>query len=397
MIYVLLLLGSVLFGLLLLLIGAVLLLKVKNKIAGVLVSVLGMVFLLFPLAIYLFLIPVRTRMVLSTPAVAAISTLPSMPVPTGKPVIPESSPTPSTEQVSPAPICFAPDEILPFAFMPDATRLMVRASTGVQIFDLQAGVQDAFIHASQNIVTAALSPDGQTIAWSLQDNTIQLVRLSDQKILANLSGHPDPVYHLQFSPAGDKLFSASHDGMVRIWDLSGKQLAPIEVGGEVVGFGLSGDGSKLATIPSDGPVLLWDLVGNTKIAEFEGSGGYDTSDAHFSPDGQYLAADLATGIFIWRVSDASLVWNEVKNSMAVAFSPDGRYLAYSNVDDGNQVILASPDAGRVIRTIERMQAPVWELFFSTDGSLLAATDGIEIHIWRVEDGTLLYIGKVACP
>ena len=397
MIYMLLLLGSVLFGLSLLAIGIVLLLKVKNKIIGGIVSVLGIVFLLLPLAIYLFLVPVRTQMEPPTPASAAISISPSLSVPAENPVASESSPIPASEQVSPAPICFAPDEILPFAFMPDATRLMVRASTGVQIFDLQAGVQDAFIHASQNIVTAALSPDGQTIAWSLQDNTIQLVRLSDQKILANLSGHPDPVYHLQFSPAGDKLFSASHDGMVRIWDMRGKQLAPIEVGGEVVGLGLSGDGSKLATIPSDGPLLLWDLVGNKKIAEFEGSGGYDTSDAHFSPDGQYLAADLATGIFLWRVADASLVWNEVKNSMAVAFSPDGRYLAYSNVDDGNKVILASPDARRVIRTIERMQAPVWDLSFSTDGSLLAATDGIEIHIWRVEDGALLYIGKVACP
>jgi WD40 repeat protein len=83
--------------------------------------------------------------------------------------------------------------------------------------------------------------------------------------------------------------------------------------------------------------------------------------------------------------------------MAVTFSPDGRYLAYSDVDDGNKVILASPDAARVIRTFERMQGPVWELFFSPDGSLLAATDGVEIHIWRVRDGTLLYIGKPACP
>ena len=162
-------------------------------------------------------------------------------------------------------------------------------------------------------------------------------------------------------------------------------------------MGLSWDGSKLATIPSDGPLVLWDLAGNAKIAEFEGSGGYDTSDAHFSPDGQYLAADLVTGIFLWRTSDASLIWNEVKNSMAVAFSPDGRYLAYSNVDDGNKIFLASPDAARVIRTIGGMQGPVWELFFSPDGALLAATDGIEIPIWRVEDGTLLYIGKAACP
>ena len=294
-------------------------------------------------------------------------------------------------------ICFTPEEILPFAFTPEGTKLMVRASSGVQIFDLKTGEQKTFIHSPQSVVTAALSLDGRTLAWSLQDNTIQLIRLSDQEVLATLIEHPDPVFDLRFSPTGDRLFSASHDGLVRIWDLSGKRLASIETGGEVLGIGLSWDGSKLATIPFDGPVQLWDLTENRKIAEFMGSGGYDTSDAHFSPDGQYLAADLATGLFLWRVSDAELLWNDIKNSMAIAFSPDGQYLAYSDVDDGNVVVLASPDGTRVVRTLERMQGPVWEMFFSPDGSLLAATDGIEIHIWRVEDGTLLYIGRTICP
>ncbi len=116
---------------------------------------------------------------------------------------------------------------------------------------------------------------------------------------------------------------------------------------EALGIGISPDGSMLATVPFDGPVALWDLDTLEKIKDLGGYGGYDTSDAEFSPDGQYLAADLATGLFLWRISDASLVWNEVKNSMAVAFSPDGQYLAYSDVDDGNKVILASPDTAQV--------------------------------------------------
>ena len=82
--------------------------------------------------------------------------------------------------------------------------------------------------------------------------------------------------------------------------------------------------------------------------------------------------------------------------MAVAFSPDGRYLAYSDVNDGNKVTLASPDAAQVFRTIEGMQSPFWELFFSPDASLLAATDCREIHVWRVEDGALFFTEKIAC-
>jgi len=53
--YELALLVSLLFGLILLAIGAVLLIKVKNKIAGLLVSAVGLVFTMFPIAIFLFL------------------------------------------------------------------------------------------------------------------------------------------------------------------------------------------------------------------------------------------------------------------------------------------------------------------------------------------------------
>lgn len=55
MLFLLPLLGTMLFGLSLLSIGIVLLFKVKNKLAGMLVSAVGLVFTLFPVAIFLFL------------------------------------------------------------------------------------------------------------------------------------------------------------------------------------------------------------------------------------------------------------------------------------------------------------------------------------------------------
>src|SRR4030042_2046366 len=198
------------------------------------------------------------------------------------------------------------------------------------------------------------------------------------------------VTKLRFSPGGHFLVSASHDNSLRVWNMQGEELRSLQPV-EALGIGISPDGSMLATVPFDGPVMLWDLDTGEKIKDLGGYGGYDTSDAEFSPDGQYLAVDLASGLFLWQVSDGSLVWNKVKNSMAVVFSPDGRYLAYSDVDDGNKVILASPDGARFIRILDRMPSPVRALSFSPDSSLLAVTDGIEIRIWRIEDGSLLYI------
>ncbi len=62
MLYTLPLLGSLLLGLILLALGVVLLFKVKNKLAGILVIVVGLVFSLLPIAVYLFLmISVRVQ------------------------------------------------------------------------------------------------------------------------------------------------------------------------------------------------------------------------------------------------------------------------------------------------------------------------------------------------
>ncbi len=329
-----------------------------------------------------YALPDQSDRVVDTPAI----------VPTLKITLPS---TPTPQRTVPEVTCFTFEQLPAFAFLPDGSGLMVRSISGVQVFDLATGSLQAFLKSSKDLTVAALSPDGRTLAWGLVDNTIQLVRVSDQEILYTLTGDTDWVTKLGFTPDGKYLVSASHDRSVRLWDLSGKELRVIQT--DALGIGISPDGRMLATIPFDGPVALWDLVTGEKIKDLGGSGGYDTSDVVFSADGQYLAADLATGLFLWRISDASLVWNGVKNSMAITFSPDGRYLAYSDVDAANNVILADADTAQYIRQLDQMQSPMWDLLFSPDGSLLAIMDGMSIHIRQVSDGALLAVGKSACP
>ena len=324
------------------------------------------------------------------------------PSPTYNPEITETLALTRTATGSNA-ICFTPADLNLFAFMPDSERILVRTGTGIQIFNLMTLEEDRFIKAPKNILTAAISPDGQTLAWSLEDNSLQLVRVSDQKILSTMQGHTDIVFKLRFSPSGDRLYSASHDTWVRIWDINGEEVGAFQPTGaddlpsEVLGIGISPDGTQLASIPFDGPVKLWDINEKKQAAVLGGSGGFDTSDAVFSPDGQYVAADLATGLYLWSYLDGTPLWDDLKNSMAVSFSPDGRFLAYSNIGENNDIILSSPDGAQTIRVLSGHQGPVWELVFSPDSSLLASTDGMELRIWNAEDGELLYVGKAACP
>jgi WD40 repeat protein len=287
----------------------------------------------------------------------------------------------------------------PIAFMPDNIRILVKSNSGIQVFNLHTMKEEKFIGAPPNFkgLAAALSPDGEILAWALEDNTIQFLRVSDLALLSTIRTGHTGLIKLKFTLTGDRLFSASYDGWVKEWDREGKQVNAFQPGGgEVMNIGVSRNGKMLATIPSDGSVKLWDLDNYKLIRELGGSGGYDTSDIAFSPDGQFVAADLATGLFLWKISDGTelLGGNSAINSMAVVFSPDGHFLAYSDI---NNVVLSSPDGTQKINMLEGHQTPVFKLLFSPDGSMLASVDDTEIRIWQVEDGKLLYIGKSKCP
>ena len=287
----------------------------------------------------------------------------------------------------------------PIAFTPDDSRILVGANTGVQVYDLAKQAEERFLKSPTNLErpNAALSPDGEILAWALEDNTIQLIRVVDKKVLHTLVGHTGPITRLRFSQAGDRLFSAADDGWVRVWNKDGAQVNAFQPGGgEVLGIGVSADGTMLATIPPDGPVKLWDTKDFQKSTELGGTGGYNTSDVAFSVDGHFVAADLATGLSVWDAAKQTLLWGGV-NSMALAFSPTKNMLAYADVDKNNTIVLISPDGKQKLNTLAGHQSTVWKLIFSPDGSLLASADDLEIRIWRVEDGRLLYIGKSVCP
>jgi WD40 repeat protein len=333
----------------------------------------------------------------ASPSLTAAPLPSSTPQPSTTP-LPSNTPLPSATP-TPAASVFA---CAPVAFLPAGDRILGLSGPEVQIFDLATMAEIDLFMAPSNVTAVALSPDGKTLAWAWGDNTIQLVRLSDHQVLHTLAGHTDQVTKLKFTPDGTRLVSASHDTWVRVWDMDGKEIGAFQPTGaldwpsRVMGAGISPDGKLLATAPEDGPVKLWNLATFTKVAELGGTGAYDTSDVAFSPDGQFVAADLATGLFLWKAADgrALLDNNSQINSMAFAFSPDGRFLAYANLYD---VVLSSPDGAQVIRTLEGHTSPVWSLVFSPDSSKLVTSDGVEVRIWQVPDGTLLYTGKSYCP
>lgn len=94
---------------------------------------------------------------------------------------------------------------------------------------------------------------------------------------------------------------------------------------------------------------------------------------------------------IWRIPDGELVWIEIKISMPITFSPDGRYLAYADIDDDTNVFLSKVDGSEIVGVLSGHPDLVYGMFFSPDSRLPVSIGRMETRIWNVEDGSVRYI------
>jgi WD40 repeat protein len=344
------------------------------------------------------------------PAAAPTQTAPSFANPT-----PTQTLAPGFRQTyTPQPLSTAPHACfiingIPQAFMGDNDHLLYQGESGLQVVDLAEGQSTNLfpkqVPAAMSGSYVALSPAGDRLSWALSDNTIRVYQVSDRTLLHTLKGHTNIITEMEYSPDGEKLYTASHDTWVRVWDRDGKEVGAFQPTGadnipnEVLGMGLSRDGRMLATIPFDGKVKIWDAQTFILVRELGAYGGYDNADAVFSPDDQYLAAITANGLFLWKVADGRQILggNPGINAMALAFSPDGRYLVYWDIEGTHQITFLSVDGAETIRTLPAGEMMVWKILFSPDSSLIVAASDTETRIWRMSDGEWLYQGKPECP
>lgn len=289
-------------------------------------------------------------------------------------------------------------EFTPEMFTPDSMRLLGKSDTHIVGINLVTGEQEITLDASQIVVRTALSPNGEILAWALEDNTIQFVRFNDGEVLHTLRGHTQVIDALEFSVDGARLFSGSYDGMVKIWDSQGNLVDELLPGGmEVMGLAISPDGSRLVTVTFEGPQKLWNLATKTVITELSQSGASSPAEAVFSSDGGVVGIAPGGGpVSLWKVPEGSLIWSG--GNFALAISNDGRYLAYSdvNADDSNKIVITTTNGNEMLHTLLGGSAFAWRLFFSPDGRWLVEASEAA-RVWDVMNGELVYVFKAECP
>jgi WD40 repeat protein len=207
------------------------------------------------------------------------------------------------------------------------------------------------------------------------------------------------VYALAYSPDGKLLAVGGAGGKVQLWDASTNQLKRTMLGHTtwVEKAAFSPDGRTLAT-GNAREVKLWDAgTGELRHTLGQDDSGNSWQKFTFTPDGKRVAVVGQFRTSYWDVETGENTANFKDRTALVAYSPDGRTVAYVQRGFWNELSLADAETGELKRKIVQEGDPQTVNFravaFSPDGKLLASTGNQagpdeEVKFWDAETGAL---------
>ena len=219
----------------------------------------------------------------------------------------------------------------------------------------------------------------------------------------------DDNYAVAFSPDGKYIATGGNGKNTSIREVStGRELRQTTHSGTVYAVTFSPDGQYLATADAK-YVSLWQLSNNeilwSKYQVVPNFSPFYTDYADylavaFRPDGKFLATGSTQGVAIIEVNGGADLWGKKRVSSAnysfvttyaffdaVAYSPNGQYLATG--DTLNDAIIWDASNGTIIHQIGHSD-DVWEVAFSPDGQYLITGDNAgNVSICEVSSGQKL--------
>jgi WD40 repeat protein/serine/threonine protein kinase len=242
-------------------------------------------------------------------------------------------------------------------FSPNGKALVIGdVNHRLEVVDLASGDMNVDIPEAhpEPITSVVWSQNGSVIASGsgYTGGPIQLWDAASGKPLgAPLEGHTSWISELIFSTDGLRLYSASADQTIRIWDVEQRRCLATLRGStdEVYGLALSPDGTTLASACKDGVIAFWSALPRPEEEQ---------------------PRLIALGRFVWP-----------------AFAPDSRVLAAPR--EGT-VSLFDPATSKEIEQIPALGTDVSTLIYSPDGTLLVSgSENGKIRVWSCAERRLL--------
>ena len=231
------------------------------------------------------------------------------------------------------------------------------------------------------VIDLAWSPAGDRLAAASSSGPISLLGVADGGNRVDLPGHENGTNTLAWRPATAILASGGQDGSVKFWDASsGQHTASVPLGNSWV--------EHLAWRPGESPPTLAASAGRSfAFIGPDGAVRHRFRDAPktvtavaWHPAGGCAAVAYFGGVCLWDADDAVAQKEYAYGNgiLALAWSPDGRWLVSGNQDPSVHLWMPESD---VELQMSGYETKVRHLSFDHTSRWLATGGGSEACVW----------------